>query len=141
MADGTQVVLPSSQYSVTTSIVGVSAVTNTLDANGVSLNAGDADKKGVALVVIDGKDGAVTISKDIVVTAAIPVVTTLALATAGPVTITGTVATVTYGNLNVANILAAVTAKDQYGIAINAYATPALVSFTNLTKASGSQLL
>lgn len=134
LSDGTKVVLPLSQYTVSASVYGTTVTGKTINAAGVSYASGDAaEKKGIAVVVVDGKDGAVTITKDIVVTNVAPVITKVNVAAASPIEMKDGVALANASDVTVTNLLKLFTAKDQYGKDINIL-NPFL-TFTSLSDA------
>lgn len=131
LSDGTKVVLPPSQYTVTSALPGLKASGKTLDANGVTFAANETEKKATIIIVIAGKDGPVTLTKEVTVSNVAPAITTLTMDSKNNITVKDGVVSGKVVDITVSNLLSTITAKDQYGQNISLGTVT--VVFTNAT--------
>lgn len=133
LSDGTKVILPAEQYTVSTNVSGLSYINGKLDASGVkSFPQGKNEITGTVLVVFKGANGPVTVTKEVKVTNATPVVTTIKLADS----VKNGVATVSAKTTDVVGTLKNLfTYVDQYGVNMTDV-TPTIV-ITNVVNAAG----
>lgn len=138
LSDGSKVVLPVEQYSVSATVYGVAVSGKTIDATGVSFTGTtDTEKKGLVNVAIDGKDN--IIQKDLIVTNVAPAVATISIAATTLVDVKDGVALVAAADATPANLIGIFSAKDQYGKTIT-IATP-YFTFTNISDADTASKL
>lgn len=113
LSDGTKVILPAEQYTVWTNVSGLSYIGGKLDASGVmSFPQGKNEITGTVLVVFEGANGPVTVTKEVKVTNAEPVVTTIKLADS----VKNGVASLSATDFSFANLKNLFTYIDQYGV-------------------------
>jgi len=119
-SDGSKVVLPTDLYTVTTTLSGLSYANGKLDANKV-FTSGDAttvtEKTGKVIVVINGKDGAVTVQKDVTVSRVAPKVQKVTLEATDKIKVNNNVVSAKAADIDdvKAELLSVVKFEDQYG--------------------------
>lgn len=138
--DGTKVSIPNSQYIVTSGLTGLSYENGKLNAEGVVFGTSDGnEKKGTVTIVIEGKDGVVTVEKPVTVSNIAPKTDTITIADSNLVTIKDNVAIVKTENATVSTLMSVFKAKDQYGFEISL--DNANISITNIIKSSNSNIV
>ncbi|SFD39942.1 hypothetical protein SAMN05428981_101226 [Bacillus sp. OV194] len=135
--DGSKVILPSSMFTVTSTIANLTYAAGNLDANGVTGFDTAGKKSGQVIVVVNGADAAVTINKDVTVSNVASSVQTIAAASTASINVTGNVVSGAVADVDtLSEILSTLEFVDQYGEDITPAAGSMSVTFTNKSEYS-----